>query len=94
MKKLATKNNEEIDALAKSIKALAAVQRRTRKKSSKLDRHMDDLMRLLQLGLNGRDLQRYLQSKPIQLFVSDSTVTRWIKKNGLRPSKPSPSKKP
>ncbi len=93
MKKLATKNNEEIDALAKSIKALAAVQRRTRKKTSKLDRHMDDLMRLLQLGLNGRDLQRYLQSKPIQLFVSDSTVTRWIKKNGLRPRKPPTSTK-
>lgn len=93
MKKLATKNNEEIDALAKSIKALAAVQRRTRKKTSKLDRHMDDLMRLLQLGLNGRDLQRYLQSKPIQLFVSDSTVTRWINKNGLRPRKPPTSTK-
>lgn len=94
MKKLATKSNDEIAALAKSIKALAAVQRKTRKKPSQLDRHADDLMRLLQAGLNGKDLQRYLQSKPIQLFVSDSTVTRWIHKNGLRLSKPSTPTKP
>ena len=94
MKKLATKTNSEIATLAKSIKALAAVQRKTRKKPSKLDRHADDLMRLLQEGLNGKDLQRYLQSKPIQLFVADSTMTRWIQKNGLRPTKPSTSAKP
>lgn len=93
MKKLSTKSNEDIAALAKGIKALAAVQRKTRKKPSKLDRHTDDLMRLLQKGLNGKDLQRYLQSKPIKLFVADSTVTRWIHKNGLRPAKTSTSTK-
>lgn len=94
MKKLATKSNDEIADLAKSIKTLAAVQRKTRKKPSQLDRHADDLMRLLQAGLNGKDLQRYLQSKTVRVFVADSTVTRWINKNGLRTTKSSTSARP
>ena len=75
-------NKPTFDAAAEAarLKADTRARRRRRRTSSRLDRHMHELLALYDSGATIAELQRWLEARRVR--VHQTTIGRWLRRRG------------